>query len=143
MNIEPIGRIDSNSTPLIELLQVFQMTQSHRQTAREAEVSGLTYLTAADREFLTAIYGPAVLTIAATDTEQVRTPQFLLDVIEDRMAGRLPIGTELTSTYVHARFDAHADLKGMIAHPLTERNLLDAQTFFNRRVQGAAIDVQA
>jgi hypothetical protein len=143
MNIEPIGRIDSNSTPLIELLQVFQMTQSHRQTARAAEVSGLTYLTAADREFLTAIYGPAVLTIAATDAEQVRTPQFLLDVIEDRMGGHLPIGTELTSTYVHTRFDAHADRKGMIAHPLTERNLLDAQAFFDRRVQGAAIDVQA
>jgi len=142
VNIEPIGSIDSNSTPLIELLQVLQTSQSHRHaTARQP--SDLAYLTAGDRDFLTAVYGPGVLVAAGTAVERFGTPQFLLDVIADRKDGQLPIGTELTSTYVQARYQAHVDLNGMVTNPLTERNLLDAQAYFDHRIQGAAIDLQA
>jgi hypothetical protein len=64
-------------------------------------------------------------------------------VIADRKDGQLPIGTELTSTYVHARYQAHLALNGAVSNPLTERNLLDAQAYFNDRLQGATIDLQA
>ena len=142
MNIEPIGSIDSNSTPLIELLQVFQTGQSQRHPIAQ-EASDIAHLTAGDRDFLTAVYGPGVLTVASTSAERFGTPQFLLDVIADRKDGQLPIGTELTSTYVHARYQAHLDLNGTVSHPLTERNLLDAQAYFHGRIQGATIDLQA
>jgi hypothetical protein len=142
VNIEPIGSIDSNSTPLLELLQVFQTGQSHRHPGAP-EDSGIARLTAGDRDFFTAVYGPGVLTVASTGAERFGTPQFLLDVIADRKDGQLPIGTELTSTYVHARYQAHLDLNRAVTNPLTEQNLLDAQMYFNDRVQGAAIDLQA
>ena len=142
MSIEPIGSIDSNSTPLIELLQVFQTSLGHRHSVAQ-EVGDLAYLTAGDRDFFTAVYGPGVLTVASTRAERFGTPQFLLDVMADRKDGQLPIGTELTSIYVQARFDAHVDLNGTVTNPLTERNLLDAQAYFNDRIQGAAIDLQA
>ena len=142
MSIEPIGSVDSNTTPLIELRQVFQVTALDRRSAVE-DASDLQYLTAGDRDFLTALYGPDILTVAGTVAERLTTPQFLLDVIADRKDGQLPIGTELTSTYVQAKFDAHVDLNGTVRNPLTEQNLADASAYFNDRVQGATIDLQA
>jgi hypothetical protein len=142
VSIEPIGSVDSNTTPLIELRQVFQVTSVERRTTAE-DVSDLAYLTAGDRDFLTALYGPGVLTVANTATERFGTAQFLLDVIADRKDGQLPIGTELTSTYVQTRFDAHVDLNGTVRNPLTEQDLAAAHAYFNDRVQGAAIDLQA
>jgi hypothetical protein len=138
VSIEPIGSIDSNTTPLIELVQVFQMGATERQPVPH-DPTGIAALTAGDRDLLTALYGPEVL----TPTSILETPQFMVDVIADRMSGRLPEGTELTSTYVQARFDAYADLNGTVRNPLTEQNLLDARIFFFDRVQGAAIDLKA
>ena len=141
MSIEPIGSVDSNTTPLIELQQVFSLTQfEHREPQ---ELPGLSSLTAGDREFLTALYGPQVLAIGNRAAERAAAPQLLLDLVTDRQDGRLPIGSEVTSTYVRARFDAHVDLNGTVTNPLTEKNLADALTYFSDRVQGAAIDLQA
>jgi hypothetical protein len=142
VSIEPIGSVDSNTTPLIELQQLFQMTHVADRRSPADDVSDLQYLSAGDREFLAALYGPGIL---ATDPAAGRfeTPQFLLDVIADRKDGLLPLGTELTSTYVQAKFDRHVDLNGTVTNPLTEQNLLDAQAYFNDRVQGAAIDLKA
>lgn len=142
MSIEPIGSVDSNTTPLIELRQVFQVTTIERRSAAE-DASDLQYLTAGDWDLLTALYGPDILTVAGTAAEGPGTPQFLLDVIADRKDGLLPIGTELTSTYVQAKFDSHVDLNGTVTNPLTEQNLADANAYFHDRVQGAAIDLQA
>jgi len=141
MTIEPIGSIDSNTTPLIELLQVFQVHSRERHpVVHEPDTS---YLTAGDREFLTTVYGPRVLALGDSGAKRFGTPQFLLDVVADRKSGRLPIGTELTATYVQARFDAHVDLNETVSNPLTEQNLRDAWAFFHERTQGGAIDVQA
>jgi hypothetical protein len=142
VSIEPIGSVDSNTTPLIEIMQAFQIAASQRHPSAQ-QSNGIGYLTAGDREFLTALYGSAVLAVPSTSAERFGTPQFLLDVIADRKNGNLPIGTELTSSYVQARFDAHVDLNGTLTNPLTEQNLHDAQIYFNDRVQGAAIDLKA
>lgn len=142
MSIEPIGSIDSNTTSLVELLQVYQLNPGDRHPVTP-DLRGISYLTAGDRDLLTALFGPGVLLLANTLIERYGTPQFMLDVIADRKDGQLPVGTELTSTYVQARFDAHANLDGSLAHPLTERNLVDARAYFDNRLQGSAIDLQA
>jgi len=138
VSIEPIGSIDAGTTTMLALAPMYEVDPVERRS-RAGEPTDLASLTAADRDLLTALYGPGIL----TNPEAAGPPQFLLDVIADRKSGQLPLGTELTSTYVQARFNAQVDLNGTVANPLTEKNLADAQEFFNDRVQGATIDLQA
>jgi hypothetical protein len=150
MAIEPIGNIDARHTSLLALEQMYHFDPAERRPAAR-EQDDLSVLTVGDHEFLNAVFGSQITSredladVQAEDRPLVN--EFLTDLIRDRQNGNLPIGTEVTASYVRARFDAHVDLNGTVHNPLTNRltpqNLADAETYFNDRVQGAAIDLQA
>lgn len=155
MSIEPIGSIDAGSTTTIALQQLYHVDPAERRLLARDRYD-VNVLTVADREFLGAVFGPKIITIqdlsqaqglAKADdraqVERIHANQFVADLIADRQNGHLPAGTELTSTYVQAKFDAHVDLNGTVTNPLTEQNMIDARNYFQDRVQGAAIDLQA
>lgn len=173
MSIDSIGSIDAN-TSVVGVQQLYAVDPAERRLAARDDFD-LNVLTAGDREFLSAVFGPQVVTtqdlteIQARDEaqvqaiddaraldqaldqareqnradEQLRAAQFINDLVNDRQNGQLPAGTEITASYVQARFDTYADLNGTVDNPLTEQNLIDARAYFNDRVQGAAIDLQA
>jgi hypothetical protein len=155
VSIEPIGSIDAGSTATIALQQLYRVDPAERRLYARDQYD-VNVLTAGDREFLSAVFGPKIVTIedlaqaqglAEADdraqVERIQANQFIADLIADRQSGALPIGTELTSTYVQAKFDEYVDLNGTVTNPLTEQNLIDARSYFNDRVQGAAIDLKA
>lgn len=150
MTIEPIGNIDARHTSMLALEQLYHFDPAERRLSARAE-DDLSVLTAGDHEFLKAVFGSQLVTLGdladVQAADQPRANEFLTDLIRDRQNGNLPVGTEVTASYVLARFEAHVDLNGTVHNPLTnrltEQNLADAQTYFNDRVQGAAIDLQA
>jgi len=155
VSIEPIGSIDAGNTATIALQQLYQVDPAERRLYARDQYD-VNVLTAGDREFLSAVFGPRIVTIedlaqaqglAEADdraqVERIQANQFIADLIADRQSGALPIGTELTSTYVQLKFEEYVDLNGTVTNPLTEQNLIDARAYFNDRVQGAAIDLQA
>jgi len=60
-------------------------------------------------------------------------------VVEDRRTGRLPAGSEITSSYLHAVRAGYP----VEANPLTEQTLAAALAFLARRGQGATVDIRA
>jgi hypothetical protein len=88
---------------------------------------------------------PSTATQIATAAQNpVAVPQFVLDLIDDRRSGVLPVGTEITSSYVQNQYDAYLAATGTsgVQAPLTQDDVQAAQDYFDRRVTGAAVDVQ-
>ena len=157
MSIDPIVSVESYTairavpqsggvTDVDEAARVDRTARAELAAASAAQdLSGISYLTAADREFLTYLYGPELLTDPALSVSaRVGTPQFMLDLIDDRRTGALPVGTEITQQYVEGRYDTYVATTGLtpVSNPLTTRDLQAAQDYFDTRVTGAALDVQ-
>lgn len=163
MSIEPVAGIESYTTVLatqraseVEDLSQAQQAARADQIARTEEIAqaqaalaatrsdGAASLTAGDRDFLGFLYGPDVLnTLGINGQSGSETPQFLLDVLNDRQTGVLPAGTEITSSYIEARYDAYLSATGAyaVSNPLTATDLEIAQDYFDRRSAGAAVDL--
>jgi hypothetical protein len=97
--------------------------------------SGLSRLTWEDRELVGAMFGPDRLATGRDDD----LPAFVWLVVEDRRTGRLPAGSEITSSYLHAVRAGYP----VEANPLTEQTLAAALAFLARRGQGATVDIRA
>ena len=100
MSIDPIVSVESYTairavpqsggvTDVDEAARVDRTARAELAAASAAQdLSGISYLTAADREFLTYLYGPELLTDPALSVSaRVGTPQFMLDLIDDRSIG--------------------------------------------------------
>jgi hypothetical protein len=167
MSIEPITSIESSTlvassrpntmdglAPADALYQAQQVAAAQQITQIRAsqsavqDLNGISFLTAGDRDFLDYLYGPQMLQnlgVTPAAQAQTQTPQFLLDLIDDRRSGVLPIGTEITSTYVRNQYDVYLAATGTapVPAPLTANDLQASQDYFDRRVSGAALDLQA
>ena len=111
-----------------------------------ADPSGLSRLTWEDRELIGAMFGPDLLISGRDDDgEPVGVPAFVVLVIEDRRSGRLPVGSEITSSYLQAIWDRHTLSAGPWTpkNPLTEATLEAALAFLQHRGQGATVDIRA
>jgi hypothetical protein len=105
-----------------------------------------SWLTAEDREVVAAMFGPDLLTTGRdVNGEFVGVPPFVHLLTQDRRTGRLPIGSEVTSSYLEAVLQRHVlDIGARIApNPLPDRELAAALRFLQRRRQGATVDVRA
>ncbi len=166
MSIDPIGAIDT-SPGVIGVAPLYDPTEMRFTERAPNPLNDVSVLTAGDREFLSAVFGSRIVTIEdfaqaqAEDRAEIQdvaqaqqlsdnlaqnraeelaqAEQFVADLIRDRQNGRLPIGTELTATYVEARFDEYAQVNDSV----TQQNLESARAYFNDRVQGAQVDLLA
>jgi hypothetical protein len=117
--------------------------------AGPADPSALSYLTAGDRDLISAMFGPQVLLGAGPAGRGrgglVGVPEFVVILIEDRQSGRLPVGIEVTSRYLQGVWDQYPSFagRGTISTPLTKKNLADGLYFLGRRSRGGAVDVRA
>ena len=99
--------------------------------------SVLSSLSWGDREIIGAMFGTDILTTGRDgEGELVGVPPFVWLVIEDRRSGRLPVGSEITSSYLQTLRDTAAD-------PFTEQHLAAALAFLGQRHQGATVDIRA
>jgi hypothetical protein len=104
--------------------------------------AGLSLLSWEDREIIAAMFGSEILgTGRDADGVQVGVPAFVWLVIEDRRSGRLPVGSEITSSYLQAVRDRQDGAAG--PEPLPDQALAAALAFLTRRAQGAAVDLRA
>jgi len=114
--------------------------------AAVADPSAVSYLTAGDRDLISAMFGPDV-TVTGFDAhgKPVQPPKFVALLIADRKTGRLPAGVEVTSPYLQGIWDQHTNssLFGGVSGPLTEKNLADGLAFLSQRSQGATVDIRA
>jgi hypothetical protein len=104
------------------------------------------WLTAEDREVVAAMFGPDLLATGRDrDGTLVGVPPFVRLLTQDRRTGRLPVGSEITSTYLEAVLRRHPFVAGTrtAPNPLPDRELAAALAFLSRRRQGATVDVRA
>jgi hypothetical protein len=103
--------------------------------------SVLSSLTWGDREIIAVMFGADILSTGRdADGTLVGVPPFVWLVAEDRRSGRLSVGSEITSSYLQAIWDAPVN---PLTQPLTERSLAAALVFLGQRSQGATVDVRA
>jgi hypothetical protein len=108
--------------------------------------SVLSALSWGDREIIAAMFGADILTTGHDrDGVQVGVPAFVWLVADDRHNGRLPAGSEITSSYLQAIWDRHTiDVDRHSApNPLTESTFAAARGHLAGRPQGATVDVRA
>jgi len=110
-----------------------------------AGLSGLSSLTAGDRDIIAAMFGPLALTGSDSDGVSGEATGFVAILVADRTTGRLPAGVEVTSSYLQGVWDAFPNYAGpgSLARPLTKKNLADGLYFLGRRSHGAMVDVRA
>jgi hypothetical protein len=102
--------------------------------------SGLSSLSWGDREIIGAMFGAEVLSTGRDDDgELVGVPAFVWLVLEDRRSGRLPVGSEITSSYLQALQDTADPYHA----PFSEQSLAAALAFLGQRKQGATVDIRA
>jgi hypothetical protein len=110
------------------------------------EPSAWSYLTANDRELITAIFGPEALASGYDDQgKPVEIPKFAVVLIDHRKSGQLTSGVEVTSTYLQGMWDRYESQPAGSpdANPLSAQNLADGLDFLGRRSQGGAVDLRA
>jgi hypothetical protein len=98
--------------------------------------SVLSALTWGDREIIGAMFGPEALTRRDELGEPHGLPPFVWLVTEDRRTGRLPAGSEITTSYLNAVWS-------MSSTPLTEQTLAAGLAFIGQRQAGATVDIRA
>jgi|1186.fasta_scaffold130640_3 hypothetical protein len=103
-----------------------------------SDPSALSALTWSDREIIGTMFGADVLTTGRDGQgEPVGVPAFAWLVIEDRRSGRLPGGSEITSSYLQAIRDSEG-------FTLFTATALDAALdLLGQRKQGATVDLRA
>ena len=161
MSIDPIGSVDG-TTGTIAVAPLYDIDPSERRLEARQEYD-LSRLTPGDQDFLSAVFGPRVITIEdlaqarevsqdraeavleavalsdAREAARLQANQFVSDLLQDRQNGVLPAGTEITASYVEARFDQYAEVNESV----TAQNRAAAQEYFSDRVQGAQVDLLA
>lgn len=102
-----------------------------------------SYLTSGDRDLIAAMFGPDALNNGYDGSgKPVAIPAFVVILIVDRRSGLLPMGVEVTSTYLRGLWDHFANSTGPVGNPLTRKNLTDGLEFLSRRSQGGLVDLR-